>query len=82
MFDALLAQVQPNKDALSARLRAPLEEQFAREVEQASLFDHRFASTFSYQHFSSSIKRFGFGGLTHLNPKHMQACFANVDSPD
>ena len=75
MFDALLAQVVPNRQAQTARLRAPLCEQFAREVEQAAFYDPVGAATFTYPAFSTGVKRFGFGGLAYLNEKHMQACF-------
>jgi len=79
MFEGLLAQVQPNNEASTSRLRAPIWEQYAREVEEYTFHDHRAGGPFSYHDLSTSIKKFGFAGLTHLNSKHMEACFSHVD---
>ena len=76
MFNGLLEIIEPNNTASNAKLRAPIHEQFARSVEEQTFFDNRTGATFVYDTFAASVKKFGYGGLTHLNQKHLYACFS------
>ena len=62
MLRSLLGYIEPNGEGKRARLRAPLCEQYAREVEEATFLDERTKQTFSYDDFSASVKKFGYGG--------------------
>ena len=79
MFKSLLGSIEPNNEAGTASLRAPLCEQYAREIEEQTFFDHRSNCTFSYENFATSVKKFGCAGITHLNQRHISVCFSQVD---
>ena len=79
MLSSLLGSIEPDNKAYLARLRAPICEQFAREIEEQTFYDNRTQSTFSHGCFSNAIKKFGFGGRTRLNHRHIHASFSHAD---
>ena len=68
-------------DANQIRSRAPLFEQYIRKVEDQTFTSGDTGRLISYADFSQSVKRFGYGGLTHLNERHLAVSIAQLFGP-
>ena len=79
--ELIIGTIQSSTEANKARLRAPICEQFAREIEEETFYDNRIGATFSYDSFATAVKKYGYGGVTHLNERQISACFMKVDQP-
>ena len=55
----------------AATLRTSLDECYISDIEFKT-FSNSQGAPLSYLKFSSAVKRFGYGGIEHLNAKHMQ----------
>ena len=80
--DLISSNQQPPTTTDTILVHAPLHEQYVRRVEMQAFHDKRKDRLYSYRKMSGLVNKFGFAGLTHLNPKQLHACFSRMPDQD